>query len=397
MIMAKPLEGLVVLDLSRVLAAPFTGMILADMGANVIKVEARGKGDDSRAYPPFVKGESAYYMSLNRGKRSMTLNLKSPDGKQILKDLVKKADVLVENFRGGTMDKLGLGYDVLHEINPKLIYSACTGFGMTGPYKTDPAYDVIVQGMGGIMSITGQPGGEPTKCGASIGDITAGLFSAIGIMMALYAREKTGKGQLVDVSMLDCQVAILENAIARYTNAGVSPKPIGNRHASITPFQALPCSDGYVIVAVGNDNLWKKFCTVIERPDLAADERFTTNPLRTANVEALTVELNKTFKTKTMDEWLHLIKDAGIPVGPINDVARVIKDPAVVARDMIVTTHHPVAGDVIMAGVPIKLSETPGSVDGPAPVLGEHTREILKEQLGLSDAKLDELYANETL
>lgn len=395
--MAKPLEGVVVLDLSRVLAAPYTGMILADMGADVIKIERPGKGDDSRAYGPFKNGESVYYMSLNRGKRSMTLNMKSEEGKQILKDLVKEADVLVENFRGGTMDKLGLGYDVLKEINPRLIYSACTGFGMTGPYKFDPAYDVIVQGMGGIMSITGQEGGEPTKVGASIGDITAGIFSAVGIMMALYAREKTGKGQLVDVSMLDCQVAILENAIARYMNAGVSPKPIGNRHASITPFQSLKASDGYVIIAVGNDTLWQKFCGLIDRPDLAADPRFTTNPLRTENVKVLGEELTKTFVTKTMDEWLHILKEGGIPVGPINDVERVIKDPAVIARDMIVTTHHPVAGDVEMAGVPIKLSDTPGSVDGPAPTLGQHTREILKEKLNMDDALIDQLYADKTL
>lgn len=395
--MAKPLEGVVVLDLSRVLAAPYTGMILADMGADVIKIERPGKGDDSRAYGPFKNGESVYYMSLNRGKRSMTLNMKSEEGKQILKDLVKEADVLVENFRGGTMNKLGLGYDVLKEINPRLIYSACTGFGMTGPYKFDPAYDVIVQGMGGIMSITGQEGGEPTKVGASIGDITAGIFSAVGIMMALYAREKTGKGQLVDVSMLDCQVAILENAIARYMNAGVSPKPIGNRHASITPFQSLKTSDGYVIIAVGNDTLWQKFCGLIDRPDLAADPRFTTNPLRTENVKVLGEELTKTFVTKTMDEWLHILKEGGIPVGPINDVERVIKDPAVIARDMIVTTHHPVAGDVEMAGVPIKLSDTPGSVDGPAPTLGQHTREILKEKLNMDDALIDQLYADKTL
>lgn len=395
--MAKPLEGVVVLDLSRVLAAPYTGMILADMGADVIKIERPGKGDDSRAYGPFKNGESVYYMSLNRGKRSMTLNMKSEEGKQILKDLVKQADVLVENFRGGTMDKLGLGYDVLKEINPRLIYSACTGFGMTGPYKHDPAYDVIVQGMGGIMSITGQEDGEPTKVGASIGDITAGIFSAVGIMIALYNREKTGKGQLVDVSMLDCQVAILENAIARYMNAGVSPKPIGNRHASITPFQSLKTKDGYVIIAVGNDTLWQKFCGLIDRPDLAADARFTTNPLRTENVKVLSEELTKTFVTKTMDEWLHILKEGGIPVGPINDVERVIKDPGVIAREMIVTTHHPIAGDVEMAGVPIKLSETPGSVDAPAPTLGQHTREILKEKLNMDDALIDQLYADKTL
>ncbi len=395
--MAKPLEGVVVLDLSRVLAAPYTGMILADMGADVIKIERPGQGDDSRQYSPFKNGESVYYMSLNRGKRSVTLNMKTEEGKQILKDLVKKADVLVENFRGGTMEKLGLGYDVLKEINPRLIYSACTGFGMTGPYKYDPAYDVIVQGMGGIMSITGMPGGEPTKCGVSIGDITAGIFSAVGVMIALYNREKTGKGQLIDVSMLDCQVAILENAIARYLDSGVAPKPIGNRHASITPFQALKTSDGWVIIAVGNDTLWKKFCDLIERPDLKADERFTTNPLRTANVEVLSEELTKTFETKTMDEWLHILKEGGIPVGPINDVSRVVRDPAIIEREMIVTTQHPVAGEVKMAGVPIKLSDTPGGVAGPAPVLGQHTREVLKQYLGYDDAKLDQLYENKTL
>lgn len=395
--MAKPLEGVVVLDLSRVLAAPYTGMILADMGADVLKIERPGKGDDSRQYSPFKNGESVYYMSLNRGKRSMTLNMKTEEGKEILKELVKKADVLVENFRGGTMEKLGLGYDVLKEINPRLIYSACTGFGMTGPYKHDPAYDVIVQGMGGIMSITGMPGGEPTKCGVSIGDITAGIFSAVGVMIALYNREKTGKGQLVDVSMLDCQVAILENAIARYLDSGVSPKPIGNRHASITPFQALKTSDGWVIIAVGNDTLWQKFCDLIERPDLKADERFTTNPLRTQNVEVLSAELTKTFETKTMDEWLHILKEGGIPVGPINDVARVVRDPAIIEREMIVTTHHPVAGEVKMAGVPIKLSDTPGGVAGPAPVLGQHTREILKQYLGYDDAYIDHLYEDKTL
>lgn len=395
--MAKPLEGVVVLDLSRVLAAPYTGMILADMGADVLKIERPGKGDDSRQYSPFKNGESVYYMSLNRGKRSMTLNMKTEEGKEILKELVKKADVLVENFRGGTMEKLGLGYDVLKEINPRLIYSACTGFGMTGPYKHDPAYDVIVQGMGGIMSITGMPGGEPTKCGVSIGDITAGIFSAVGVMIALYNREKTGKGQLVDVSMLDCQVAILENAIARYLDSGVSPKPIGNRHASITPFQALKTSDGWVIIAVGNDTLWQKFCDLIERPDLKADERFTTNPLRTQNVEVLSAELTKTFETKTMDEWLHILKEGGIPVGPINDVARVVRDPAIIEREMIVTTQHPVAGEVKMAGVPIKLSDTPGGVAGPAPVLGQHTREILKQYLGYDDAYIDHLYEDKTL
>lgn len=394
---SKPLKDLVVLDMTRVLAGPYTGMILADMGADVLKIEAPGKGDDARAFGPFVNGESTYYMSLNRDKRSMTLNLKAPEGKEILKALVKKADVLLENFRGGTMEKLGLGYDVLKEINPRLVYSSCTGFGMTGPYKHDPAYDVIVQGMGGIMSITGQENGEPTRVGASIGDITAGLFSAIGVMIALYNRDRTEKGQLVDVSMLDGQVAILENAIARYLNTGIVPKPIGNRHPSITPFESFKTSDGYVIIAIGNDTLWQKFCKLVDRPDLGTDPRFTTNPLRTDNQKALKEELEKIFVNKSTDEWLHIIKDAGIPVGPINTVDRVMKDPSVIAHDMIVTTHHPVAGEVKMAGVPIKLSDTPGSVDGPAPTLGQHTREILKQFLSYDDSKIDELYKDHVL
>lgn len=393
----KPLHDLVVLDMTRVLAGPYTGMILADMGADVIKIEMPGKGDDARAFGPFVKGESTYYMSLNRDKRSMTLNLKTEEGKHILKELVKKADVLLENFRGGTMEKMGLSYEVLKEINPRLIYSVCTGFGTTGPYKHDPAYDVIVQGMGGIMSITGQEGGEPTRVGASIGDITAGLFSAIGVMIALYNRDRTGKGQMVDVGMLDCQVAILENAIARYLNLGIIPGPIGNRHPSITPFESFRTKDGYVIIAIGNDHLWQKFCALVKQPDLAEDGRFATNPLRTEHQPALKAALIPIFAEKTTDEWLHLIKGAGIPVGPINTVDRVLADPSVIARHMIVTTHHPVAGEVKMAGVPIKLSDTPGSVDGPAPVLGEHTREILKDMLAMKDEEIDALYQEKVL
>lgn len=313
----KALENVKVLDLTRVLAGPYTGMILADFGADVIKIESPGKGDDSRAFGPFVGKESTYFMSLNRGKRSITMNLKSPEAQEVFKTMVKEADVVLENYRPGTMEKFGLGYDELKKINPKIIYSACSGFGHSGPYMKDPAYDVIVQGMGGIMSITGQPGGEPTRVGASIGDITAGLFSAIGVMMALYNREITGVGQKVDVGMLDCQVAILENAIARYTNLGIIPGPIGNRHPSITPFEAFKAKDGYVIIAVGNDTLWAKFCDLIHRPELKEDERFTSNPKRTENQPALKAILDEVFPSRTVAEWIHDIKAAGIPVGPI--------------------------------------------------------------------------------
>jgi CoA:oxalate CoA-transferase len=277
----KPLKKLVVLDLARVLAGPYASMILADFGADVIKIESPDTGDDSRAFGPFIGKESAYFMSLNRGKRSMTLNLKETKAKELFREMVKKADVVLENYRPGTMEKFGLGYEELKAINPRIIYAACSGFGHTGPYAAKPAYDVIVQGMGGIMSITGQEDGEPTRVGASIGDITAGLFTAIGIMIAAYHREITGVGQKVDVAMLDCQVAILENAISRYLTSGIVPKPIGNRHPSITPFEAFRAKDGYVIIAIGNDKLWEKFCNLISRPELVSDERFVTNGKRT--------------------------------------------------------------------------------------------------------------------
>lgn len=387
----KALENVTVLDLTRVLAGPYTGMVLADFGANVIKIESPGTGDDSRAFGPFVKNESTYFMSLNRGKKSITLNLKKPEAQEVFKELVKQADVVLENYRTGTMEKFGLGYEELKKINPKIIYSACTGFGHTGPYAFDPAYDVIVQGMGGIMSITGQADGEPTRVGASVGDITAGLFSAIGVMTALFVRETTGLGQKVDVGMLDCQVAILENAIARYVNSGVVPKPIGNRHPSITPFESFKAKDGYVIIAIGNDTLWQKFCTLVGHDDWAADERFTTNPKRTEHQPLLKEMITPVFTTKTVDEWIQLLKEAGIPVGPINTVDRVLQDPQILAREMLVETDHPVAGKIKMAGVPIKLSETPGKVEAPAPTLGQHTEEILAQMLNYDSAKIEAL------
>ncbi len=393
----KALEDLVVIDLTRVLAGPYAGMMFADMGADVIKVEARGKGDDSRAFGPYVNGESCYFMSLNRGKKSITLDLKAPEGKEILKKLVAKADVLLENFRGGTMKKLGLDYDVLKEINPRLIYVSCSGFGQTGPYATDPAYDVIVQGMGGLMSITGQEGGEPTRVGASIGDITAGLFATIGALTALHARQLTGVGQMVDVAMLDCQVAILENAISRYLNAGVNPTPIGNRHPSITPFEAFKSQDGYIIIAVGNDTLWSKFCHLIGHEEWITDERFKSNLDRTNNQPALKELLQPIFATKPTQEWITELKAIGVPVGPINTVADVIKDPSIQARDMIVSVEHPVAGHIEMPGVPIKMSGTPGAADVPAPVLGQHNEEILRDMLGLSEADIAKLKEQEVI
>jgi CoA:oxalate CoA-transferase len=384
----KPLENVKVLDLTRVLAGPYASMMMADFGADIIKIEAPKTGDDSRAFGPFVGKESAYFMSLNRGKRSMTLNLKEPEACNIFREMVTKADIVLENYRPGTMEKFGLGYEELKKLNPKIIYTACSGFGHTGPYSSKPAYDVIVQGMGGIMSITGQENGEPTRVGASVGDLTAGLFAVIGTLTALYHREVTGIGQKVDVAMLDCQVAILENAISRYLTSGIVPGPIGNRHPSITPFEGFKAKDGYVIIAVGNDRLWAKFCELIGRQDLTKDERFISNSKRTENQKALKVILDTVFPAKTVDEWLAAIDEAGIPCGPINTIDRVLKDPQVLARDMIVEIEHPIAGKFKMPGVPIKLSETPGAVEKPAPLLGQHTEEILQEMLGFTKAKV---------
>ena len=389
----KALEGIRVLDLSRVLAGPYCTMMLADFGADVIKIEAPKVGDDSRAYGPFIGKESAYFMSLNRNKRSITLNLKSQAQCDLFRELVKHADVVVENYRPGTMEKFGLGYDELKKINPKLIYAACSGFGATGPYTDKPAYDIIVQAMGGIMSITGEEGGEPTRVGASVGDITAGMFTAFGVMTALFHRARTGEGQHVDVGMLDCQVAILENAISRYVTSGVVPGPLGNRHPSITPFAAFTAKDGHIIVGAGNDRLWQRLCTLLGCPELIEDPRFITNGKRTENVKELMVLLNKSFATKTINEWLGLLEEAGLPCAPINTIDKILADPQVNARNMIVELDHPIAGKLKVPGVPVKLSATPGAVECHAPLLGEHNSEVLKEVLGWDEAKTKAFFA----
>ena len=389
----KALEGIRVLDLSRVLAGPYSTMMLADFGADVIKIEAPKVGDDSRAFGPFVGKESAYFMSLNRNKRSITLNLKDATHCDLFREMVKKADVVVENYRPGTMEKFGLGYDELKKINPKLVYAACSGFGHTGPYMDKPAYDIIVQAMGGIMSITGEEGGEPTRVGASVGDVTAGMFTAYGIMLALFHRERTGQGQKVDVGMLDCQVAILENAIARYVTSGVVPGPLGNRHPSITPFSAFTAKDGHIIVGAGNDRLWARLCTLLELPDMIEDPRFVNNGKRTENVKELMTTLNGVFKNKTINEWLGLLEEAGLPCAPINTVDRIINDPQIEARNMIVEVEHPIAGSLKMPGVPVKLSETPGTVERYAPLLGEHTVEVVEEVLGWDESKAKAFFA----
>ena len=391
----KPLTGLRVLDLSRVLAGPYCTMMLADYGADIVKIEPPKVGDDSRAFGPFVGKESAYFMSLNRNKRSMTLNFKRQAECDVFKEMVKYADVVVENYRPGTMEKFGLGYDVLKTINPKIIYAACSGFGHSGPYQYKPAYDIIVQAMGGIMSITGPEGGEPCRVGASVGDIIAGMFTAYGVMMALYHREKTGEGQKVDVGMLDCQVAVLENAIARYVTSGSVPTPLGNRHPSISPFSSFTAKDGHIIVGAGNDRLWTKLCNILGKPELLTDPRFNTNGNRTAHVKELTAILNEVFSTKTIEQWMEVLEAAELPCAPINTVDKIVNDPQIKARNMIVELEHPVAGHLKMAGVPVKMSVTPGAVERPAPLLGQHTAELLKEILGWDEAETAKFFAEE--
>ena len=391
----KPLTGLRVLDLSRVLAGPYCAMMLADYGADIVKIEPPKVGDDSRAFGPFVGDESAYFMSLNRNKRSMTLNFKRQAECDLFKEMVKHADIVLENYRPGTMEKFGLGYDELKKINPKIIYAACSGFGHSGPYQYKPAYDIIVQAMGGSMSITGPEGGEPCRVGASVGDIIAGMFTAYGIMMALHHRGNTGEGQKVDVGMLDCQVAVLENAIARYVTSGSVPTPLGNRHPSISPFSSFTAQDGHIIVGAGNDRLWTKLCNILEKPELLTDSRFDNNSNRTAHVKELTGILNEVFSKKTIAEWMTVLEEAELPCAPINTVDKIVNDPQIKAREMIVEVEHPVAGHLKMAGLPIKMSATPGAVERPAPLLGQHTAELLKEILGWDEAKTAKFFAEE--
>lgn len=383
-----PLEGLKVLDLTRVLAGPYCTMLLGDLGAEIIKIESPDKGDDSRQFGPYQNGESAYFMSLNRNKKSLTLNLKHQTGKEILRRLILEVDVLVENFRPGTMEKLGLGYEDLKLINPKLIYAAASGFGHTGPYSSRPAYDGVVQAMGGIMSITGPKDGEPTRVGPSIGDIAAGLFTTVGVLAALNHKNQTGIGQKVDVAMLDCQVAMLENAIARYEVTKEVPKPAGNRHTSIVPFEPFDTQDSKLVIAVGNDELWKKFCRVSDLEALMDDPQFATNPQRNANYEILRPLIAEKMKEKSTKVWQKALDEAGVPNGPINYVDQVMEDEQVLARNMIVEVDHPTAGKLKMPGVAIKLSETPGAILTAAPTLGQHNTDILKEYLDYTDEKI---------
>ena len=378
--MNGPLKDLLVLDLTRVLVGPYCTMILSDLGARVIKVEAPEIGDDSRKFGPFVKDYSAYFMSLNRGKESIALNLKKEDDKKIFEKILAKADVLVENFKPGTLEKWGFGWKELCKKYPKLIYASASGFGQTGPLKELPAYDMVVQGMGGLMSVTGQPNSEPTRVGTSIGDITAGLFTAIGINAALYDRQKTGKGMYIDVSMLDCQIAILENAIARYLSKNEIPKPMGSRHPSIAPFEAFKTKDSYIIIAAGNDKLFESLCQTLNLNELINSSKFKSNSLRSENMDELKKILEDKLAYKTTNEWVKQFENLKIPCGPIYNIKEAVENPQVKARNMIVKAYHKVIGEFKLAGNPIKMSSYKDkNKRGDIPDLDEHRNKILKE------------------
>ena len=375
-----PLSGLTVIDLSRILAGPYCTLMLAELGARVIKVEAPETGDDARQYGPFVNGKSAYFQSVNRGKESLVLNLKADNDKVIFKKLLEKADIIVENFRPGTMEKLGFGWETLKQKYPNLIYASASGFGHSGPDMYRPAYDMVVQGMGGIMSVTGHPGSPPTRIGMSIGDIGSGLYATIGIQAALYHRQLTGEATKVDIGMLDCQVALLENAVMRYHVNGTAPGPLGARHPSITPFEAYQTKDGYIIVSAGNDALFVKLCESLEKLEWVNDERYTTNDLRNQNVEALKTEMEAVLMSNTTAHWVDRLGDFGIPASPINDIGQAATHPQTIARNMIVSIDDPITGPMKVSGNPVKISgfEDPDTRT-PAPNLDEHRDQILKE------------------
>ena len=355
-------------------------MILSDLGARVIKIEAPEIGDVSRKFGPFVKDYSAYFMSLNRGKESIALNLKNNDDKKIFEKILSKADILVENFKPGTLEKWGFGWKQVSKKYPKLIYASASGFGQTGPLKELPAYDMVVQGMGGLMSVTGQPNSEPTRVGTSIGDITAGLFTAIGINAALYDRQKTGKGMYIDVSMLDCQIAILENAIARYLSKNEIPKPMGSRHPSIAPFEAFKTKDSYIIIAAGNDKLFENLCNALDLKDLIMDEKYKSNSSRSENMNELKKILEEKLIYKTTNEWVKNLESLKIPCGPIFNIKEAVENPQVEARNMIVKAYHKVIGDFKLAGNPIKMSTYKDEkTRGDIPDLDEHREKIIKE------------------
>jgi len=391
--MTSPLQGIRVLDLTQVLFGPFSTMLLSDLGAEVIKIERPEGGDIARGNGPFVREVSTYFLSLNRGKKSITLNLAQEQGKELFLKLVEQADVLVQNFVPGTMEGFGLGYEAVRSRNPRIIYVSGSGFGQYGPYAQKPAFDVIIQAMGGVMSITGEPGRPPVRPGVSYGDIAAGLFLCIATLAALQERHRSGQGQFIDISMLDSQVTVQENAFVRYLNTGEIPVPLGTRHPVMTPFQVFPTRDGYIAVAMrgGVKNQWPLYCAAINRLDIMDDPRFENGWLRTQNYDVLEPILNEAMKTRTTQEWVAELEPLGIPCGPVNRIDQVANDPQVQARDMFIEVQHPQAGTLKVVNTPFKFSRTPCKVRGAAPELGEHNQEILGSLLGMGQEEIREL------
>ncbi len=397
-----PLSGLRVLDMSRILAGPSATQILGDLGADIIKIEKPQTGDDTRKWgPPYVtrpdgspSSESSYYLSCNRNKRSVTLDYTKPEGVQLLKKLLGKCDILIENYKAGTLDKYGLGYEQLKDWFPKLIYCSLTGFGHTGPYRDRAGYDFLIQAMGGIMSLTGPAEGEPYKTGVAVADLMTGMYAITGILSALHHRHVSGKGQFIDVALLDSQIAWLSNAGQYYLTSGVSTPRMGNAHPTIVPYEVFEASDGYFVLAVGNDRQFEDFCAFAQRPELAADHRFSENKNRVINRAILVPIVRDILKAQTRAYWIGGLEKSGVPCGPVNNLEQAFKDPQVQARNMTVDMHHPHAkGPVKLIANPLRLSKTPVSYDRAPPTLGQHTQEVLKELLALPESEFEQLRA----
>lgn len=388
----SPLDGLIVLDLSRILAGPYCTMALGDMGAEIIKIEEPNQGDDTRRWgPPFLNGESTYFLSINRNKKSVTLNLKQERGKEILWRLIEKADVLVENFRPGTLDRLGFGFEAVAALKPELIYCSISGYGQTGPRRQEAGFDVAVQGESGVMSLTGFPDGPPIKMAISIADIVAGLYAVQGILLSLIARGKTGRGQRIDIALLDGMISTLTYQAGIYFATGKTPERLGNRHPSLAPYEPFKAKDDYIIIAVGNEGLWRRFCQAIECPYLATDPRFVTGAGRVENYSALRAALDPVVLKRPAGEWLEILKRHEVPCGLVRSVGQALNDPHLRVRDMIAGIEHPVAGPIQLVNTPVHLSQTPGGVRTPPPGLGQHNEIIYKQYLGLSTEQIAEL------
>ena len=393
----KPLEGIRVVDLSRVLAGPYCSLLLADMGAEVIKIEEPDRGDDTRAWPPFLGGQSTYFMSVNRGKKSLTLDLKADAGKGVLRRLMETSDALLENFRPGTLARLGFGYEASRALNRRLVYCSISGFGESGPEAGRPGYDLIVQGESGLMDLTGFPDGPPVKTGNSIADLAAGTMAAHGIVLALFARERTGAGQKVEIAMLDVMASLLTYQGQAYLTTGVSPRRKGNQHPSIVPYEVFQAADGYLTIGVANNSLWARFCQALGRSELAVDPRFDTEAKRVENRAVLVSLLAEVFATGTVATWLDRLGRAGVPAGEIKSVGQALESEHLKVRGTIVSLSHPTAGTMRMVGPAIRLHGTPGGPAGPAPLLGEHTEEVLTKLLGYSPADVADLRAARTV